>query len=205
MDGAEYRRYLGIVTDNLKHLDRLVDHLLQLSRLDAGQASFHHEDFPLAELAEGVLARCAAPAEARRITVDCVCPDDLPMVHADPLQIAQVMQNLVENGIKFGREGGEVTVIARDVGDGSVEVAVRDDGPGIPLEDQPHIFERFFVGDRSRSLKGHSSGLGLAISAKIVEGHGSELTVESQPGHGACFRFRLPAAEAELLADEAEG
>jgi signal transduction histidine kinase len=204
MDPAEYQRYLDIVGDNIQHLDRLVDHLLQLSRLDAGQARFRQEDFPLPELAEGVLARCAAPAEARRISIDCDCPDDLPMVHADPLQIAQVMQNLIENGIKFGREGGQVLVIVRDQGDGTVEIAVRDDGPGIPLEDQPHIFERFFVGDRSRSQKGQSSGLGLAIAAKIIEGHGSELTVESQPGHGACFRFHLPAAAVEPLADEAE-
>ncbi len=204
MDRNEYRRYLGIVTDNLLHLDRLVDHLLQLSRLDSGQARFQHEDFPLAELAEGVLARCTAPAEAKSITIDCDCPDDLPMIHADPLQIAQVMQNLIENGIKFGREGGEVLVIARDRGDGTVEIAVRDDGPGIALEDQPHIFERFFVGDRSRSQKGQSSGLGLAISAKIIQGHGSELTVESQPGHGACFRFRLEVTAEEPLADEAE-
>jgi signal transduction histidine kinase len=205
MDADEYRRYLTIVTDNVQHLDRLVDHLLQLSRLDAGQTPFRREVFPLDELTEGVLARCAAPAEARSVTLDCVSPDDLPLVEADPLQIGQVLQNLVENGIKFGREGGEVLVMARDAGDGTVEVAVRDDGPGIPLEDQPHIFERFFVGDRSRSLKGQSSGLGLAISAKIVEGHGSELTVESQPGHGACFRFRLPAAAAEPHADEAAG
>jgi signal transduction histidine kinase len=204
MDPDEYQRYLGIIGDNLQHLDRLVDHLLQLSRLDAGQARFAVEEFPLPELAEGVLARCAAPAEAKDITIACDCPEDLPMVMADPLQIAQVLQNLIENGVKFGREGGEVLVIVRDQRDGNVEIAVRDDGPGIALEDQPHIFERFFTGDRSRSQKGHSSGLGLAISAMIVAGHGSELTVESQPGHGACFRFRLRAARDANQADSAE-
>jgi len=204
MDSTEYQRYLIIITDNLQHLDRLVDHLLQLSRLDAGQARFRFEVFPLAELADGVLARCAAPAEAKNISIDCDCPDDLPMVHADPLQIGQVLQNLIENGIKFGREGGEVLVIARAREDQTVEIAVRDDGHGVALEDQPHIFERFFTGDRSRSQKGQSSGLGLAISAKIVEGHDSELTVESQPGHGACFRFRLAAARSDERELEAE-
>ena len=205
MEPGEYQRYLGIITGNLQHLDRLVDHLLQLSRLDSGQARFQFEDFPFAELADGVLARCAAPAEARRITIDCDCPDDLPMVHADPLQVAQVMQNLIENSIKFGHEGGKVLVIVRTGNDGTVTIAVRDDGPGIELADQPHIFERFFTGDRSRSQKGQSSGLGLAISAKIIEGHGSELTVESQPGHGACFRFRLAEAQRGERAMEADG
>ena len=205
MEASEYQRYLGIINDNLQHLDRLVDHLLQLSRLDAGQARFRFEAFPLAELADGVLARCTAPAEAKRITIDCDCPDDLPMVHADPLQIAQVLQNLIENGIKFGREGGEVVVIARAREDHTVEIAVRDDGPGIALQDQPHIFERFFTGDPSRSQKGQSSGLGLAISAKIIDGHGGELTVESQPGHGACFRFKLEVAREIDRALEAEG
>jgi len=193
MPAPEYERYLDIITGNLAHLDRLVDSLLQLSRLDSGQTRFQTEDFPLPELIEGVLQRAEPVAAGRGIRIDCDCPDDLPMVHADPLQIAQVLQNLVENGIKFGREGGEVLVIVRARGR-ELEVAVRDDGPGIPLADQPHIFERFFTGDRARTRKGQSSGLGLAISARIVEGHGSQLTVESQPGHGACFRFHLPAA-----------
>ncbi|HOX25327.1 MAG TPA: HAMP domain-containing sensor histidine kinase [Candidatus Krumholzibacteria bacterium] len=202
MTTSESQRYLTIIGDNLAHLDRLVDHLLQLSRLDAGQARFQFEDFPLPELVDSVLARCQVPAEAKRIRVGSDCPDGLPMVNADPLQIAQVLQNLIENGIKFGHEEGEVLVIARAQADGRVEVAVRDDGPGIAVADQPHIFERFFSGDRSRSRKGHSSGLGLAISAKIVEEHGSQLTVESQPGHGACFRFRLQAAQSSAQASQ---
>lgn len=193
MPAAEYGRYLQIVTDNLAHLDRLVDSLLQLSRLDSGQTRFQREDFPLAELIDGVIQRAATAAEARGIRVVADLPADLPMVHADPLQVAQVLQNLLENGIKFGHEGGEVVVGARRDA-GGVEVSVRDDGPGIPLADQPRIFQRFFTGDRSRSRKGQSSGLGLAISARIVESHGSRLTVESQPGHGACFRFHLAAA-----------
>jgi len=205
MPATEYQRYLTIISENLLHLDRLVDHLLQLSRLDAGQARFQFEDFPLPELVEGVLSRCVAPAAVKRIRLASDYPEDLPLAFADPLQIAQVLQNLVENGIKFGHEGGEVLVIARASPGGTIEIAVRDNGPGIALADQPHVFERFFTGDRSRSQKGRSSGLGLAISAKIVEGHGSQLTVESQPGHGACFRFRVQAAATGLRTARAEG
>ena len=203
MEPTEYQRYLHIITDNLIHLDRLVDHLLQLSRLDAGQARFQSEDFLLPELVEGVLARCATPAAARSIRLDFHHAADLPLVHADPLQIAQVLQNLVENGIKFGRQGGEVVIQLRVLAEGTVEVAVQDDGPGIAAALLPHIFDRFFTGDPSRNRKSQSSGLGLAIAAKIVEGHGSTLSVESQPDQGACFRFQLTQATA-LHADTAE-
>ena len=196
--GPEKREaYLGVITENIDHLDRLIDHLLQLSRLDDGQAAFQREVFPAMELVESVLARCEPQARAKSIALRCRCGDDVPLVEADPLQIGQVLQNLVDNAIKFGREEGLVEVSLRPVEGGAVEVAVRDDGPGIAAEDQPRIFERFFTGDRSRSRTGkiRSSGLGLAISARIVEAHGGELTVESQPGHGACFRFRLQGAD----------
>ncbi|MDD5719423.1 MAG: HAMP domain-containing sensor histidine kinase [Candidatus Krumholzibacteria bacterium] len=196
MDRSEFQRYLGIIDDNLSHLDRLVDHLLQISRLDAGQARFQFEEFLLPELIEGVLTRCEVSAAARGIRLECRYPAELPLVNADPLQIAQVVQNLMENGIKFGRDGGEVVVSLATLPDRTVEVAVCDDGPGIDSQDLPHIFERFFTGDRSRSRKGQSSGLGLAIAAKIVEEHGSRLTVASEPGRGAAFRFQLPAVNA---------
>jgi len=201
---ADYEKYLGIVTDNLAHLDRLVDHLLQLSRLDSGQARINLEEFPLAELADGVLARAEAAAEQKGITLSCDCPDDVPMAKADPLQLAQVLQNLVDNGVKFGKPGGQVAVEIRDGRDGFLDVAVRDDGQGIAPEVLPHIFERFYSGDASRSTKGQSSGLGLAISQKIVEGHGGRLTVESELGRGTCFRFRLRAVDQAQRVAEAE-
>ncbi|MEZ4389241.1 MAG: HAMP domain-containing sensor histidine kinase [Candidatus Krumholzibacteriia bacterium] len=202
---AEYERYLGIITGNLLHLDQLVDHLLQLSRLDSGQARFSFEEFPLPELVEGVLARAAGAARDRTIALSCDCPDDLPMVLADPLQIGQVLQNLVENGVKFGHDGGHVTVVVRDRRDGTVDVAVTDDGIGIAPDVLPHIFDRFYTGDLSRSAKGQSSGLGLAISQKIVEGHGSRIAVESEVGRGSRFAFRLRAASEALRAGQAEG
>lgn len=204
LPAADYQKYLGIVTDNLLHLDHLVDHLLQLSRLDSGQARFSLEEFPLPELVEGILARATVAADRKGITVACDCPDDLPMVVADPLQIVQVLQNLVDNGVKFGKPGGTVTVAVHDGHDGFLDVAVHDDGQGIAPEVLPHIFERFFSGDASRSTKGQSSGLGLAISQKIIEGHGGRITVESEVGRGTCFRFRLRAADQELLEAEAE-
>jgi signal transduction histidine kinase len=204
MPEPEYARYVRVVSDNLEHLDRLVEHLLQLSRLDSGQTRFQPEEFPLPELVDGVFARAEAAATAKRCLLACDTPEDLPLVVADPLQIAQVLQNLVDNGIKFGAEGGRVWVILRDAGGGKVSVAVRDDGPGIAPEVLPHIFERFYTGDASRSTKGQSSGLGLAISQKIVEAHDGRITVESEIGRGTTFRFQLAAATDTLQAREAE-
>ena len=202
MEPGEYRRYLDIITSNLAHLDRLVDHLLQLSRLDAGQTRVDREDFPLPELIESVLARCLGPAQERSTKLEYTCPRDLPMVHADPLQIGQVLQNLVENGIKFGHDNGLVRLVVKSVGDDLVDVAVHDDGPGIPLPEQPRIFERCYSCDPARTRKGQSSGLGLAIAAKIIKAHDSRLTVESEPGRGACFRFQLQAAARQSSVDE---
>jgi len=204
MAPEQTREYLAIVTSNLDHLDRLIDHLLQLSRLDAGQARFQMEDFPLPELLDGVIDRCTPVAEAKDVALRIEAPDDLPLVHADPLQIAQVLQNLVDNGVKFNRTGGEVVVVLRRHA-GGVQVVVRDDGPGIPPEVMPHVFDRFYAGDESRSRKGECNGLGLSISKMIVGEHGAELTVESEVGRGAAFSFVLPAAsggeEHELKAE----
>jgi signal transduction histidine kinase len=194
MSDDERQRHLEIITGNLDHLDRLVDHLLQLSRLDAGQARFQMEDFPLPELVDGVITRCEGIARKKGVTLDAVIPDDLPLVHADPLQIAQVLQNLLDNGIKFNRENGRVVVELVAVPSG-VQVTVRDDGEGIAPEILPHIFDRFYAGDASRHRKGESNGLGLAIAQKIVQGHHGTLTVTSRQGEGSAFTFTLAAAE----------
>jgi signal transduction histidine kinase len=199
MPEDERRRYLEIITGNLDHLDHLVDHLLQLSRLEAGQARFQMEDFHLAELVDGVITRCEGIATKRGVTLTAEIPEDLPLVHADPLQIAQVLQNLVDNGVKFNRERGRVAVELVAVATG-VQLTVRDDGEGIAPEILPHIFDRFYTGDASRHRKGESNGLGLAIAQKIVQGHGGTIVVTSRPGEGSAFTFTLAAAKTGLTA-----
>jgi len=92
-------------------------------------------------------------------------------------------------------------VVVRDLGDGYMDVSVNDDGPGIAPDVLPHIFERFYTGDESRSAKGQSSGLGLAISQRIIEGHGGQITVESELGRGSTFRFQVRSARATMQAE----
>jgi len=194
LPAQERNRYLNIISANLDHLDKLIDQLLDLSRLDAGQAKFQPEDFPLPELVDEALSRCAVAASERDVTLRVELAAELPLVHADPLQTAQVLQNLIDNGIKFNVPGGEVVVRLACAGD-AIAVSISDTGVGIPSEDLPHVFERFFTSDRSRTRKGNSSGLGLAISQKILAGHGTELTVQSEFGAGATFGFQLPAVD----------
>lgn len=194
-------RFMQNITLKLDHLDRLIDHALVLSRLDSGQDTFRHEDFSFGELAASVLARYEMVAEGRGVAMALELEENLPDVHADPLQIGRVLQNLVENGIKFTPAGGRVIVRARR-DNGWVAVNVEDNGVGIAPEDLPHIFERFYTGDKSRtpacdSANGaaasldRSSGLGLAIARRIVEAHGSLLDVESVPEQGSIFRFQV--------------
>ncbi|MBI3743106.1 MAG: HAMP domain-containing histidine kinase [Chloroflexi bacterium] len=118
-------------------------------------------------------------------------PETLPLVTADKQAIAGVILNLVENAIKF-TERGSVTLSARPA-DGLVEVAVRDTGPGIDPKDLPHVFERFYKADRSRSSPG--AGLGLALAKHAVQSHGGRIWVESEPSKGSTFKFTLPVAK----------
>lgn len=206
LDVGQRRRFLEIITDNLDHLDRLIEHTLVLSKIDSGQTVFHAEDFHAQELGDSVLQRCEALARGRGVTLRVAADPGLPQVHADPLQIALVLQNLIENGIKFNRPGGEVVLTLERSGE-RVACTVRDDGTGIAAQDLPHIFDRFYTGNHSRTRDGaavaprpgdhlgQSSGLGLAIAERIVSAHGSALTVRSEPGRGSEFRFELPVGD----------
>ena len=113
------------------------------------------------------------------------------MALIDEGMIGRVINNLVHNAIKFAPEGGAITVTA-EANDEDVTICVADNGPGIPKEDQPRVFERFYKADRARSRGG--TGLGLAIARHIVEGHGGQIWVDSTPGQGATFCFTVPRA-----------
>lgn len=184
---------LSVIDSNLDLLENLVARMLELSRLDAGQAEFRPEAFSLEELTGEVLARCEAIAAARGVTLACRVSGPSTEVHADPLRIGQVLQNLVENGIKFNRPSGSVEVDLVGTSD-QVAVRVEDTGCGIAAEELPRVFDRFYSGDASRSGRNHGSGLGLAIAQRILEGHRSKLLVSSRPGEGTVFSFTLPRA-----------
>lgn len=211
LDDAQRARALETIGGNLLHLDRLIERMLVLSRLDAGQSVLQPEEFSIVELAESVLHRCEHLALPGGLRLELAAAPRLSLVLADPLQVTQVLQNLIENAIKFNRPQGHVTVSLTEA-DGQVRVAVTDTGQGIAEADLPHVFERFYTGDAARTRRDdahghlkHSSGLGLAIAARVVEAHGGRLEVASRAGEGAEFWFHLPASGGGRAAMAAQG
>ena len=145
----------------------------------------------LRQLAAKVFNDLHARAENKNVTL----VNELPelTVNADANRLDQVFANLVDNAIKYGRANGSVRVGAKTLEDGTLEVFVRDDGPGIPAESLDRVFERFYRVDKARSRDQGGTGLGLSIVKHIVQAHRGEVRVESGPGKGATFFFTLPA------------
>jgi len=172
---------------------QLVDDLLALAR---SEGDGRRQRVALVEIAAEVAEELAALADARGVRVDVEGPGAEVLCDADALRRA--VSNLVDNAIRVSPPGGRVSIRAGDGPDG-VRLDVDDEGPGIPLEEQARVFERFWRADESRSRASGGSGLGLAIVRRIVELHDGTVTVESAPGEGARFTIRLPAAAPAAL------
>jgi two-component system phosphate regulon sensor histidine kinase PhoR len=188
-DPPAARRFLDRMDIEVDALAQMVEELLELSRIESGQVPFRLEPVAVADVVLPSVERLRPQAErfVLRLAVDL--PSDLPLVLADAERIQQVVTNLVHNAIKFTPSGGEVTVSAA-VSGGEVIVSVHDTGVGIPANDLPRIFERFYKADHARS--GGGTGLGLAIAKHIVQGHGGRIWAESIEGRGSTFYFSLP-------------
>jgi two-component system sensor histidine kinase BaeS len=179
-----------ILHQETKHLNRLVDDLRTLSLADAGELSLIFLPTQPQPLLERVAARHAVAAQQNGVTLRVQAAGDLPLVMMDAERIAQVFDNLVLNAFRYTSSGGEILLSARPAGD-QVEMTVRDNGSGISPEDLPHVFDRFYRGDRSRQSTGES-GLGLAIAKSLVEAHHGTFTVASTPGKETTFTICLP-------------
>jgi signal transduction histidine kinase len=179
--------------DQSQLLSRLVDDLRTLALAEAGQLSLNRAPTGPGDLVRSVAAQFAPQAEAKRITLQTDIASNLPSVVLDPQRIAQVLGNLLSNAIRHTPEGGRVE--CRVTGDAKqVLFAVADNGAGIPPEALPHIFERFYRADSSRSRAGGGTGLGLSIAKQLVELHGGRIWAESDgaPGKGTRVAFALP-------------
>jgi two-component system OmpR family sensor kinase len=172
-----------------QRMRRLIESLLQLARLDAGQDSLHVDTIDLSVVADECLALIRPLATGRRITLQ----KELAAAECrgDPGRLGQVITNLVGNAIHHGREGGEVSVVTTTEGNDAVLI-VADDGPGIGAEHAAHIFERFYRVDKARTGTAGRTGLGLAISRAIIDAHGGTIEVRSVVGAGATFTVRVP-------------
>ncbi len=194
IDPAVTARFLEIIDKHASRLTLLIDDLLLLARLDSGRIELQLQPVALRVAAQDALDDAALIARAREISLDNqVAPE--AVAYADPERLRQVLANLIDNGIKYGRVGGHLAVGGRVLDRDYVELTVRDDGPGIPAEAKARVFERFYRADKARSREQGGTGLGLAIVKNVVQAHGGDVRVESAAGTGTEFFITLPAAK----------
>ena len=196
-DGEAAGRFVGIIQSHAARLNRLLDDLLDLSRLESETLEVNRETCRASQLAEACVGAVGQSARSKGITVEVDIPADLE-VHCDPKLVEQALLNLVDNAVKYTPEGGTVRLGARvpDVArEGEkVTLEVEDTGIGIPSEDLGRVFERFYRVDKGRSRAMGGTGLGLSIVRHAVEAHGEQVFVESELGKGSKFGFTLPLA-----------
>jgi len=186
---AEYRATVEACQRAAQRMRKLMESLLELARLDAGQETLRRMPYDLSKTVSDCVELMAPLAEARGLKIQCAVPA-LPCL-GDPERMGRVITNLLDNAIEYNQESGQVRITGEKLG-GTVILSVNNSGPGIAAEDLPRIFERFYRADKARSGSGGHTGLGLAISKAIVEAHGGTLEAASQPGEGATFTLRLP-------------
>ena len=195
LDGARdnpevAERFLKIIERNTQRLDLLIQDLLTISALEAGRMKLDLQPVELCSLVEKVFTDLHAKSENKNVEL----VNELPALtaSADVNRLDQVLANLVDNAIKYGRAEGRVTVGGGKLDNGKLEMFVRDDGLGIPPESLERVFERFYRVDKARSRDQGGTGLGLSIVKHIVQAHGGEVRCESELGKGATFFFTLP-------------
>jgi len=188
----ERQRYLDIIMDNTEKLSRLVEELFELSKLDAHQVEPEFEYFSIAELTQDVVMKLKFRANDKNVNLNADLPRNLSPVYADIGLIERALTNIIENALRYTPEGGRVEVYLNSTNH-HIRVSIHDTGCGIPEDEIPHIFERFYRVDKSRNKKNGSTGLGLAIADKIMELHETEIKVESEINKGTTFYFDLQA------------
>jgi signal transduction histidine kinase len=190
-DSATVQRYLNTAQHHIRSLSLLVDDLFELAQIDAGALRLDRHPSSISDLISDTIEAFAALAQQRGIALEGNAEPDTYPAMIDVPKIGRVLSNLVENALRYTPAGGTVRIRAWAAGEG-VKVEVADTGEGIRPEDLPHIFDRFYWGEKSRSRGSGGSGLGLMIVRGIVEAHGGDIGVESHPGQGTRVRFTLP-------------
>ena len=193
-DDAELtRRYLEQMEREVGYLQRLTDHLLALATVEEG-ADAPRVSLDLSHMLYEFADHVSAVVQQAGLTLQVDVPDHLPRIEANPEQMVMLIRNLVDNAIHYTRRGGTVTLAARQV-NGYVEIRVSDTGMGIPPEELPHIFDRFYRVDRARTRRQGGTGLGLSLVRSIAEAHGGRVEVDSRVNVGTTFTIYLPIGQ----------
>jgi len=196
----EQRQFLGVVERNAHRLLALVGDLLFLAQVEAGKLSLEIGAVDLSAIAAESVETARPLAEERDITLT-LATGPLALIAGDHARLAQLLDNLISNGIKFTPPGGRIDVRVKGQR-GNAVIEVRDTGMGIPSEEQHHLFERFFRTAKATEQAIPGTGLGLAISKAIVDAHGGQIAVASADGGGTTFRISLPIRQAQPTAKE---
>jgi signal transduction histidine kinase len=194
---GEAHEILAYIQANGHHLLALINDVLDLSKIEAGQLTLALDDYAIQSVVEAVVSAAQPLARAKGLELQVSVVEDLPLGRGDERRLTQVLLNLVGNAIKF-TDAGSVTITATAVGD-LLELAVADTGPGIAPADQERIFDPFQQVDNSSTREKGGTGLGLTISRRIVQMHGGTISVESAPGQGSTFRIRIPLRAGEVM------
>ena len=192
-DPEAIRLFLPKMVAELERMTRLIEDLLELARGEAGQVPLHPSRIDLSQLVEETVAAFQARAEEQDVELRLDAPSSVE-AEVDSKRLTQVVVNLIDNALRHTASKGHV-LVGVSAENGEAFLSVRDDGVGIPFKDLPHVFERFYVVDRSRSRGSGGTGLGLAIVKQIIEAHGGSVHVDSELGLGARFSCRLPVKQ----------
>ena len=201
LDGAipeeQHEYYLGVIATEVRRLSRLVSQLLDISRLEAGERQFNMQTYDICEQAREILIGNIQRIEDKNLDVEFDCDNDNMYVEADKDAIHQIIYNICDNAIKFSCNGGKYKISINEVKDRDrlVKISVYNEGEGIPTEDLPYVFDRFYKGDKSRGMDKTGVGLGLYIARTIVEAHKQRIWAESEQGKWCKFSFTLPVAQ----------
>ena len=183
------KNFLAMMGSEVERMTQLVRELAELSRIETGQNKLEMAPADLNSVIEQAITKLKPQSERKQINILRQCDRTLAVIPVEEERIEQVLTNLLHNAIKFTSAGGNIIISAKSEADG-VLVAVEDTGVGIPADDLPHVFERFYKADKARSSEG--TGLGLAIAKHIIQAHDGEIWATSEEGRGSTFSFRLP-------------
>jgi signal transduction histidine kinase len=197
---AQVERYGELIQRESGRLKELVEQVLQFASANAGRVIHEREPVSVERVIEETVEMSRPAIQAAHCTLEKTVDAGLPEVLADALALKSALQNLVANAVKYGAKDESWVGISAAEADGAVEIRVADRGPGIPEEEQKHIFDPFFRGKRALQDQVHGTGLGLNLAKQVVEAHGGTIRVESNPGRGAEFIVRLPALPREVTA-----
>lgn len=192
------KHFLQIIGQETARMVAIVNDLLELSRLEAGDQEWKPELVDIAEVINRSAETCTPQAQQKRITIEKNLPSDLPKVPGVESMLLQVFINLIDNAVKYTPEGGHIEITADTSGQKRLSIHVIDNGVGIPKKHLPRIFERFYRVDKGRSRQMGGTGLGLAIVKHIVEKHHGTVSVKSEVGEGTTFTVTLPTAPSEV-------